>query len=151
MAIKPVKTEGLTLLQETYQKFWTRFNLISSSDENFSSNFKVHHIASVRYFQDYAVGKPYHICVKISFENELASIQAYFNNVVVYDEFFTQYKDRIEAMVGRRLIWKSMRTKSYAQLDLPLTYNISDDRNWDAACRDIIPYAVLMKETFANF
>lgn len=151
MAIKPVKIEGLTLLQETYQKFWTRFNLISSADERFNNNFKVHHIASIKYFQDYSIGKPYHICLKISFEKELASIQAYFNNVVVYDEVYSQCKDRIEAMVGKRLIWKSMKTKSYAQLDLPLTYNISDAANWDAACRDIIPYAVLMKEVFDNF
>ena len=151
MAIKPVKTEGLTLLQETYQKFWTRFNLISSSNEGFNSNFNVHQIASIRYYQDYAIGKPYHICIRISFEKELASIQAYFNNVVVYDEVYSQCKDRIEAMVGKRLIWKSMKTKSYAQLDLPLTYNISDDANWDAACKDMITYAIIMKETFAKF
>jgi hypothetical protein len=35
--------------------------------------------------------------------------------------------------------------------DLPLTYDISDDANWDAACKDIIPYAVLIKEVFDNF
>lgn len=151
MAIKPVKKENLTLLQETYKRFWTKFNHLSSQDENFVSNFKVHTIASIRYYQDYAIGKSYHICIKINFDRELASIQAYFNNVVVYDEVYSQCKDRIEAMVGKRLIWKSMKTKSYAQLDLPLTYNISDAANWDAACRDIIPYAVLMKEVFDNF
>ena len=102
MAIKPVKKENLTLLQETYKRFWTKFNHISSQDENFVSNFKVHTIASIRYYQDYAIGKPYHICIKINFDRELASIQIYFNNLVVYDEFYSRYRDRIETLIGDR-------------------------------------------------
>ena len=103
MAIQPVRRENLTLLQETYRKFWTTFNSISSQDENFSSNFKVHTIASIKYYQDYAIGKPYHICIKINFDRELASVQVYFNNLVVYDEFYSRYRDRIESLIGKRL------------------------------------------------
>ena len=151
MAIKPVKRENLTLLQSTYQRFWTKFNHISSQDENFVSNFKVHTIASIRYYQDYAIGKPYHICIKINFDRELASIQIYFNNLVVYDEFYTRYRDRIEALIGKRLEWKEMNTKAYAQLNLSLPYLISDVSNWDKVCEDIIPNAILMKNTFNGF
>ena len=151
MAIKPVKRENLTLLQETYQRFWTKFNHISSQDEDFASNFKVHTIASIKYYQDYAIGKPYHICIKINFDRELASIQIYFNNLVVYDEFYTRYRDRIEALIGKRLEWKEMNTKAYAQLNLSLPYLISDVSNWDKVCEDIIPNAILMKNTFNNF
>ena len=151
MAIKPVKKENLTLIQETYKRFWTKFNHISSQDENFVSNFKVHTIASIRYYQDYAIGKPYHICIKINFDRELASIQIYFNNLVVYDEFYSRYRDRIETLIGKRLEWKEMNTKAYAQLNLSLPYLISDVSNWDKACEDIIPNAILMKNTFNGF
>ena len=151
MAVKPVKRENLTLLQETYQRFWTKFNQISSQDDDFSSNFKVHTIASIRYYQDYAIGKPYHICIKINFDRELASIQIYFNNLVVYDEFYSRYRDRIETLIGKRLEWKEMNTKAYAQLNLSLPYLISDVSNWDKACEDIIPNAILMKNTFNCF
>ena len=151
MAIKPVKKENLTLLQETYKRFWTKFNQISSQDENFVSNFKVHTIASIRYYQDYAIGKSYHICIKINFDRELASIQIYFNNLVVYDEFYSRYRDRIETLIGKRLEWKEMNTKAYAQLNLSLPYLISDVSNWDKTCEDIIPNAILMKNTFNGF
>ena len=151
MAIKPVKRENLTLLQETYQRFWTKFNHISSQDENFASNFKVHTIASIKYYQDYAIGESYHICIKINFDRELASIQIYFNNLVVYDEFYTRSRDRIEALIGKRLEWKEMNTKAYAQLNLSLPYLISDVSNWDKVCEDIIPNAILMKNTFNGF
>lgn len=151
MAIKPVKRENLTLLQETYQRFWTKFNHISSQDEDFASNFKVHTIASIKYYQDYAIGKPYHICIKINFDRELASIQIYFNNLVVYDEFYSRYRERIETLIGKHLEWKEMNTKAYAQLNLSLPYLISDVSNWDKVCEDIIPNAILMKNTFNNF
>lgn len=151
MAIQPVRRENLTLLQETYRKFWTTFNSISSQDENFSSNFKVHTIASIKYYQDYAIGKPYHICIKINFDRELASVQVYFNNLVVYDEFYSRYRDRIESLIGKRLEWKEMNTKAYAQINLNLPYLISDVSNWDKVCADILPNAILMKNIFNSF
>jgi hypothetical protein len=151
MAVKPVKRENLTLLQETYQRFWTKFNQISSQDDDFASNFKVHTIASIRYYQDYAIGKPYHICIKINFDRELASVQIYFNNLVVYDEFYTRHRERIETLIGKHLEWKEMTTKAYAQLNLNFPYLISDVSNWDNVCEDIIPNAIKMKETFNKF
>lgn len=33
MAIKPVNRESITLLQEAYRKFWTKFNYVSSCNE----------------------------------------------------------------------------------------------------------------------
>ncbi len=151
MAIKPVKKENLTLLQEKYQKFWTMFNLVSSQDNNFASNFKVHPIASIRYYQDYAIGKPYEIGIRINFEKGVASVHAYFNNLVVYEEFYTRYRDSIESMIGKHLEWKEMKTKAYARLYLTFPYQISDMSNWSKVCEDIIPYAVLMKKVFNNY
>ena len=151
MAIKPVNTDSLTLLQEKYQKFWTRFNHISSQDKTFAQNFKVHTIASIRYYQDYSVGKPYQICIMINFDKELVAIEAYFRNLVVYEDFFTRYRDRIEDMIGKCLEWKGMNTKAYARLNMSMPYLISDASNWDNVCKEIIPIAIQMKEIFGNF
>lgn len=151
MAIKPVKTENLTILQDTYRKFWTKFNDISSSNDTFAREFKVHPIPSIRYYQDYSVGKPYQICLQISFVNESASIQAYFNNMTAYDEFISKHRDRIELLIGQRLIWKEMNTKGYAQLTLSAPAPISDITNWDAVCSIMIENAILMKRVFGEF
>ena len=61
------------------------------------------------------------------------------------------YRERIETLIGRHLEWKEMNTKAYAQLNLSLQYLISDVSNWDKVCEDIIPNAILMKNTFNNF
>jgi len=151
MAIKPVNTENLTVLQELYRKFWTKFNHISSSNEDFSKEFKVHKIPSIRYYQDYSVGKCYQICIKINFKQELVAIQAYFNNMSVYSDFFFKHRDRIELMIGKRLIWEEKTTKGYAQLNLNISSSINDMANWDNICNEIIPNAVSMKRVFELF
>lgn len=151
MAIKPVKTENLTPLQETYRKFWGKFNHISSIHEDFAREFKVHKIPSIRYYQDYSVGKSYQICIKINFKTQLVAIQAYFNNMCVYDNFFTKHRVRIESMIGKRLIWEEKTTKGYAQLNLNIPLQISDMTNWDDICKTIIPNAIFMKQVFNQF
>ena len=151
MPINPVNTENLSLLQEEYQKFWTKFNYISSCNEDFSKQFKVHNIASIKYFQDYSEGKPYHICIKINFPREEVAIQAYFNNLTAYHEFFEQHRDRIELKLGKRLSWKKMKTKAYALYTIPVSSQVSDMKNWDKICDEIIPHAILVKTIFAQF
>jgi hypothetical protein len=151
MAIKPVKTENLTILQNTYRKFWTKFNDISSSDDSFAREFKVHPIPSIRYYQDYSVGKPYNFCIKLNFKKELVAVQAYFGNMVAYDEFSTMHKERIEQMIGKHLVWERKGTKGYAQLTLSAPSPISDIANWDTVCSIMIENAILMKEVFEKF
>lgn len=151
MAIKPVNTENLTVLQELYRKFWTKFNDISSSNEEFKKEFKVHKIPSIRYYQDYSVGKCYQICIKINFKQELIAIQAYFSNMSVYSYFVTKHKGRIELMIGKRLIWEEKTTKGYAQLNLNISSSINNMANWDDICNEIIPNAISMKRVFELF
>ena len=151
MAIKPVNTENLTVLQELYRKFWTKFNDISSSNEEFKKEFKVHKIPSIRYCQDYSVGKCYQICIKINFKQELIAIQAYFSNMSVYSYFVTKHKGRIELMIGKRLIWEEKTTKGYAQLNLNISSSINNMANWDDICNEIIPNAISMKRVFELF
>ena len=151
MAIKPVNTENLTVLQELYRKFWTKFNDISSYNEEFKKEFKVHKIPSIRYYQDYSVGKCYQICIKINFKQELIAIQAYFSNMSVYSYFVTKHKGRIELMIGKRLIWEEKTTKGYAQLNLNISSSINNMANWDDICNEIIPNAISMKRVFELF
>lgn len=151
MPINPVNTDNLTLLQEMYHKFWTKFNYVSSCNDAFVKEFKVHKIASIRYYQDYAVGAPYIICIKINFNKEQASIQAYFNNLTAFDEFFGQHRDKIELKLGKRLLWKKMKTKAYALYTLNLPYMISDMSNWDKVCEEIIHNAILVKKIFCHY
>lgn len=151
MAIKPVNTENLTVLQELYCKFWTKFNDISSSNEDFKKEFKVHKIPSIRYYQDYSVGRCYQICIKINFKQELVAIQAYFSNMSVFSDFVSKHKDRIELMIGKRLIWEEKTTKGYAQFNLNISSSINNIANWDDICNEIIPNAISMKRIFELF
>ena len=151
MAIKPVKAENLTALQESYRKFWTKFNYLSSCNDDFSKEFKVHKIPSIRYYQDYSVGKCYQICIKINFKQELVALQVYFYNMCIYDEFFSQHRMKIEMMLGKHLIWEKKTTKGYAQLNLNISSRISDMVNWDEICNEIISNASLMKQVFGRF
>ncbi len=151
MAVKPVKTENLTALQELYRKFWTKFNDVSACNNDFVKEFKLHKIASIRYYQDYAIGKPYHICIEFKYAKEQVAIQAYFNNMCVYDEFYNKHRYRIESMIGSRLTWKEMTTKGYAQLNLNIPYPICDMNNWDNVCKEMILNAILMKRVFDMF
>lgn len=151
MAVILKQKECLTPLQEKYQKFWTVFNSISANDEIFSNTFKVHHTPSIRYYQDYAVRKPYHICIMISFDKEQFAIQAYFNNLIAYEEFYNRHRNRVESMIGKILEWKEMNTKAYAQLNLTPSLLMSEADNWDKVCQEIMPYAIQMKNIFGLF
>ena len=78
-------------------------------------------------------------------------MQIYFNNLVVYDKFYTRYRERIETLIGKHLDRTEMTTKAYAQINLCLPYLISDVSDCDDVCSEIIPYAIKMKETFSKF
>ena len=119
--------------------------------KDFNKEFKVHKIPSIRYYQDYSVGKCYQICIKINFKQELVAIQAYFSNMSVFSDFVSKHKDRIESMIGKRLIWEEKTTKGYAQFNLNISSSINNIANWDDICNEIIPNAISMKRIFELF
>ena len=61
------------------------------------------------------------------------------------------HKERIEHMIGKRLIWERKTTKGYAQQNLNISFSHTDMNNWDNICNEIIPNAILMKEVFSHF
>lgn len=114
MSIIPEKYTTLSPLQEEYRKFWLTFNAQSLCHYAFSSAFKVHPIPSIRSYQDYSVGKPYHLVLKVDFKRNLFAVKIYFNNVPTYIEYYEQHRSRIEAELGYECEWKEQTTKGSA-------------------------------------
>ncbi len=148
MAIKNVNTEGLSLLQDAYRRYWTMFNNMSFGHSEFSLNFKVHPIASIRSYQDYSIGHSYHIVLKINFEHKEIFVGAYFNNLGVYDEFYRK-KDLIETDLSCKLLWKRHKTKGSAYIVKNLDFTM--DCGWDLICNSMIENAILLKKAFEKY
>lgn len=148
MSIKNLNTESLSLLQDAYRRYWTMFNNLSFEHSEFSLNFKVHPIASIRSYQDYSIGHSYHIVLKINFEHSEIFVGAYFNNLVVYDEFYRK-KDLIETDLNCKLLWSRHMTKGSAYIVKSL--NFSMDYGCDLACDSMIENAILLKKVFEKY
>ena len=114
MSIIPEKYTSLSPLQEQYREFWLSFNAQSLCHSAFSSKFKVHPIPSIRSYQDYSVGKPYHLVLKVDYKKNLFAVKIYFNNIQKYIEYYVQYRARIEAELGYECEWKKQTTKGSA-------------------------------------
>ena len=67
MAIKS-QNKPRTDQQEVYWSFWKEFNLYTKGDATFCREFKVHPYPSVRSYQDYHIGEPFHIVAGINFD-----------------------------------------------------------------------------------
>lgn len=139
------KTNGLTSLQEQYKEFWLYFNAISSQHIVFPQEFKCHPIPSIRCYQDYSIGKPYHLVVKINLTKNQIAIGAYFNDVVKYDEFY-RYKDNIVNSLNMELGWIKHSTKGSAFMVLPA--NLYDKSQWIIICEIIIAKMIDIKKVF---
>lgn len=71
--------------------------------------------------------------------------------IYVYTMSFSRHKERIENMIGKRLIWERKTSKGSAKLNLNISFSHSDMTNWDDICNEIIPNAILMKQVFSHF
>lgn len=114
MSIIPEKYTSLSPLQEQYRKFWLSFNAQSLSHSAFSSTFKIHPIPSIRGYQDYSIGKPYHLTLKIDFQHNVFDISIRFYKMPKYVEFYENYRNRIENELGYKLNWNQHSTAGYA-------------------------------------
>lgn len=148
MAIKPINIENLSLRQELYHRYWEMFNRLSFEHSEFSLNFKTHPIASIRCYQDYSVGKPYRIVLKINFDTSVISVGIYFRDLVVYDEFYNK-KDRIEQDVNCEIDWSRYITKGSAYIHKSIDFSV--DYGWELVCNCMIENAILIKKTFEKY
>ena len=149
MAIKQVKRRPRTELQSQYQRFWERFNIYSTQDNQFKAEFTPHPYANVRSYQDYSVAVgPYHLCTGISFSKHECKVGVYFRDVDVWDVFYNRHREDIEKQIGNRLIWARHKTKGSATLIRQLVFNETD--SWEMVFQQMISDLLLMKDVFRS-
>ena len=149
MAIKQVKIRPRTELQSQYQRFWERFNIYSTQDNQFKAEFTPHPYADVRSYQDYSVAVgPYHLCTGISFSKHECKVGVYFRDVDVWDVFYNRHREDIEKQIGNRLIWARHKTKGSATLIRQLVFNETD--SWEIVFQQMISYLILMNDVFRS-
>ena len=137
-----------TVLESSYQKFWQGFNDATQKDEMFCMNFTPHPYGSIRSYQDYAIGEPFHITVGVNFARHEIRIGAYFNSVDAYRFFYDNNKTQIEENVGRLLKWKLHNTKGSAFLYD--TANFDETHGWEKAYSIMIGDMLMMVRAFCN-
>ena len=135
-----------TLLQQSYQQFWSAFNELTAKDALFCKVFKTHPYASVRCYQDYPVGKAYHIVAAINFRRHEIRVGAYFGDVQAYSFCYQNNRERIEELVGRRLAWTKHETKGSAYLYD--TVDFGENYGWEKAIEAIKANMHLLLNTF---
>ena len=145
MAIKkPNKPE--TPLQATYQKFWQEFNKASRLCIPFRRAFTPHPYGSIRSYQDYAVGEPFHIVAGVDFKRSEIHVGAYFHDVESYLFFYELNKELIEGRMEKRLAWKHHNTK--ASVFVYDTVDFDESHGWENAFDVIITRMLQMREQF---
>lgn len=135
-----------TALQEIYRKFWDGFNTFTKNDNSFCREFKVHPYPSVRSYQDYSIGEPYHIVIGINPKKHEIRVGAYFSDLDAYLFYSEMLKGRIERKIGKCLKWTRHQTKASAYL-----YDDDDfdeKHGWENAYRSIVYDMCLMKAAF---
>lgn len=115
MAIRNIEKPE-TALQEKYWKFWEGFNAYTQSEPAFCSEFKVHPYPSVRSYQDYSIGEPYHLVVGVNFKKHEIRVGVYFRDLDAYLFYCEMLKNGIERKIGRCLKWSRHETKASAYL-----------------------------------
>lgn len=149
MAIIPEKYTTLSPLQEEYRKFWQRFNELSLIHIEFSSTFKVHPIPSIRCYQDFAVGQPYHLFLKVNFKQNTFHVGAYFNNFPKFIEYHDIHKTRIESELGGELLWKQQTTAGSAERIF--VADLFDKSKYDDICHRMMDEGLKLVSIFKKF
>lgn len=141
------KTDNpITALQECYRRFWEGFNLYTKDNSAFCKEFNVHPYPSIRPYQDYHIGKPFHITVGVDFKNSEIRVGAYFKNMDSYDFWSQQGKRRLESFMDRQLIWK--RFKTAGSIFTYETANFSEEHGWENAFIVMVDTMIKMKKAF---
>lgn len=135
-----------TALQKVYRMFWDGFNTFTKNDPTFCHEFKVHPYPSIRSYQDYSIGEPYHLFVGINFKRHEIRIGAYFRDLDVYSFYNQKLKGRIEDKIGKSLKWTRHQTKASALLYVDDDFD--ENQGWINAFKSIVHDMCLMKTAF---
>lgn len=133
-----------TILQETYRRFWEGFNLYTKCNLAFCKEFKVHPYPSVRSYQDYHIGEPFHIVVGINFKNDEIRIGAYFSNLNSYRFWSEHGKQWLESYLNRHLSWKQFKTKG--SIHTFKFINLTEKQRWEKAYSTMADTMIQLKK-----
>lgn len=147
MAIKSKETPK-TPLQEKYWKFWSEFNNYTSESSEFKKEFKIHSLPSVRSYQDYHIGEPFHIVAGINFTKKEIRIGAYFSDLISYHFWYNHGKRWVESYVNKQLKWKSFKTKG--SVYTYLSSDFDEATNWEKTFSIMIENMIKMKNAFTE-
>ena len=145
MAIKKTDKPE-TLLQQTYQQFWEGFNRATAVDEKFCKEFTAHPYPSIRFYQDYNIGEPYHFVVGINFKRKEIRVGAYFRDLDAFLFYSEMLKGRIERKMETSLKWTRHQTKASAYMYTSADFD--ESHGWESAYEVMIAQLIKMKESF---
>lgn len=135
-----------TPLQKSYYAFWDGFNAYTKMELEFCKEFKTHPYSTIRSYQDYHIGEPYHIVAGINFQRKEIRVGAYFSNLDSY-QFWSQYgKIWLESYLDSRLVWKKFETKGSAFLNK--TADFDQQHGWNNAYKVMAETMLKMKRAF---
>lgn len=135
-----------TKLQECYWKFWEGFNHFTKSNKAFCEEFKVHPFPSIRSYQDYHIGLPFHIVVGINFKLKEIRVGAYFSNLHNYKTWSKERKECLESYINKKLVWKQYKTKG--SIFTNTTANFGEQYGWEEAFRTMVNSMIQLKKIF---
>ena len=109
-------------------EFWKGFVEYANSDDEFAKSFKTRK-PHIKYWYDLSLGlSAYHICLTVSPKKKEISAGIYFEEHRVLFEDFLMHKDAIEAIIGTKCLFKTMRIDSRIRTFLP--HDVTNPTTW---------------------
>ena len=140
---------NLSNTQNFYFEFWKTFNLQSSLHTEFNKEFTIKRKNSIRGYEDFSIGRDFHIVVKINLKQSKAILGIYFNNIGTYKRYYNIYRNNIENQIPYKIDWSLWKTKGSAYINE--SFNIEDKNQWTQTMDWLLNNAVLMKKVFCLF
>ena len=141
--------KSMTEYDQLKYEFWKGFVEYANSEAEFAKNFTTRrpHIKS---WYDLSLGlSAYHICLTVSPMKKEISAGIYFEEHRDLFEHFLMHKDAIEAIIGTKCLFKTMRIDSRIRTFKPL--DVSDPNNWPAAYAWLVEMCLKFRDVHLKF
>lgn len=130
-------------------EFWKGFVEYANSDAEFAKYFTTRK-PHIKYWYDLSLGlSAYHICLTVSPMKKEISAGIYFEEHRDLFEHFLNHKDAIEAIIGKKCLFKTMRIDSRIRTFLPL--DVSDPHTWPQAYTWLVEMCLKFREVHLKF
>lgn len=130
-------------------EFWKGFVEYANSDAEFAKYFTTRK-PHIKYWYDLSLGlSAYHICLTVSPMKKEISAGIYFEEHRDLFEHFLNHKDAIEAIIGTKCLFKTMRIDSRIRTFFPL--DVSDPHTWPQAYTWLVEMCLKFREVHLGF